>query len=61
MIGLRMQFAWFLRGIAKALNERANRIDPIKLHPLPVTPAKPTLYVASKTAADQIIARARAH
>lgn len=27
----RVNFAWFLRGIAKRLNERANRIDPIRL------------------------------
>ena len=53
---LRTNVAWWLRGIAKWFNARAERIEPIKLS---TAAAKSRLYVASKAIADDIIERAR--
>lgn len=58
MMRIRPNLPWWLRGIAKWFNARAEAIDPIKINrPAAAPPTR--LYLTSKSAAEAIIERAR--
>lgn len=61
MTRTRTNLAWFLRGIAKWFNVRAEALDPIKLNRPTLATTSSRAYMTSKSQAEQIIERARAH